>query len=226
MAGFIPPSAGAVDLAKNGRSSFVIVTDTEPSLEENTAAQWLSETLEQVTGAKFPVHAASPNDANAAKTNEIRIAFDSTLRPEEWRIETVDESLKLTGGQPRGVIYAVCEFLETHVGIERLDPFTEFVPKQPTLTIPAINRQGTPAFEYRYVFTGWPYQNSAQQGANGSRWRIWNKEHTYAGPATGDCHSPRCNSGRRTRKGAQKILNRQLKLKRRVVALARSSDDN
>ncbi|MCA9009931.1 MAG: hypothetical protein KDB01_09310, partial [Planctomycetaceae bacterium] len=62
--------------------------------------------------------------------------------------------------------------------------------------------------------------------ANGSRWRIWNKEHTYAGPATGDCHSPRCNSGRRTWKGAQAILNRQLKLKRLVVALARSSDDN
>ncbi len=186
LPGITPPSAGAVDLAKNGSTSFVIVTDTEPSLEENTAAQWLSETLEQVTGAKFPVRAASPNDANAAQSNEIRIAFDSTLRPEEWRIETVGESLRLTGGRPRGVIYAVCEFLETHVGVERLDPFTEFVPKQPTLTIQAINRQGRPAFEYRYVFTGWPYQNSAQRGVNGSRWRTWNKEHTYAGPATGD----------------------------------------
>ena len=47
LPGITPPSAGAVDLAKNGSTSFVIVTDTEPSLEENTAAQWLSETLEQ-----------------------------------------------------------------------------------------------------------------------------------------------------------------------------------
>jgi len=183
------PMAAAADLAKDGKTAFVIVTATEPSLEEQTAAQWLSETLEQVTGAKFLILAASKDDANAAKPNEIRVAFDHTLKPEEWRIETVGESLVLTGGKPRGAIYAVCEFLETHVGVARLDPFTEFVPKRPTLTIPPLSRRGQPAFPYRFVFTGWPYQNSAPQGVNGvngSRWRIWNKEHIYAAPVNGD----------------------------------------
>ncbi len=173
-------------LANDGKTSFVVVMSAEPSLEEQTAAQWLSETLEQVTGAKFPIRAAGAKAANDATEYEIRVLTDSTLKPEEWLIQTSGDSLLLTGGRPRGAIYAVCEFLETHVGVERLDPFTEFVPKQPTLTIPALNRRGQPAFEHRYVFTGWPYTHSPSQGVNGGRWRIWNKEHIYAGPATGD----------------------------------------
>ncbi len=171
QAAIVAAEEKSLTLAKAGKTSFVVVTATEPAIEEQTAATWLSETLEQVTGAKFPVRAA---DKDGAKPHEIRVRFDVTMKPEEWRIQTVGESLMLTGGKPRGAIYAVCEFLETHVGVTRLDPFTEFVPKQPTLTIPAISRRGQPAFPNRFVFTGWPYQNSLPRGVNGDRWRVWN----------------------------------------------------
>ena len=70
----------------------------------------------------------------AAYALSWRKRCDAGRMPKEWRIQTSDKSLLLTGGKPRGAIYAVCEFLETHVGVERLDPFTEFVPKQPTTT--------------------------------------------------------------------------------------------
>lgn len=173
----------SLNLAIDGKTSFVIVIANEPTVEEQTAAQWLSEALQHVTGAKFPV---TSDSRNRLPNSKIRVAFDSKLKPEEWRIQTVGESLLLTGGLPRGVIYAVCEFLETHVGVERLDPFTEVVPLQPKLTIPSLDRCGQPAFPYRFVFTGWPYQTSAPQGVNGGRWRIWKKEHIYAGPVNGD----------------------------------------
>lgn len=172
-----------LSLARSGQTEFAIVTPAAPTAEEATAADWLASTLEQVTGAKFPI---KTDDANDLPKSRIRVATDTKLRDEEWRIRTADHSLILEGGRPRGTIYAVCEFLETHVGVARLDPFTEFVPKQPTLTIPALNRQGQPAFPFRFVFTGWPYQNSAPQGVNGNRWRVWNKEHIYAGPVNGD----------------------------------------
>ncbi len=186
QASYVEADEKPLMLAKDGKTAFVVITATEPTTEEQTAATWLSETLEQVTGAMFPIRAAGKDDAGDAKPNEIRVRFDSTMKPEEWRIQTVGESLLLTGGKPRGAIYAVCEFLESQVGVERLDPFTEFVPKQPTLTIPVLNRRGQPAFSYRFVFTGWPYQNWAPMGANGARWRIWNKEHIQAGPVNGD----------------------------------------
>ena len=51
----------------------LIFSATEPSLEEKTAAQWLSETLEQVTGATFPIRAAGKDDASDAKPNKIRV---------------------------------------------------------------------------------------------------------------------------------------------------------
>ncbi len=172
-----------LSLARNGQTEFVIVIPAAPTAEEATAADWLASTLEQVTGAKFPIKTHEANDLPKAV---IRVATDSTMKAEEWRIQTEGHSLILEGGQPRGTIYAVCEFLETHVGVERLDPFTELVPKLPTLTIPVLNRRGQPAFPFRFVFTGWPYQNSLPQGVNGNRWRVWNKDHLYAGPVTGD----------------------------------------
>lgn len=173
-------------MSKNGSTEYVIVTGADPTIEERTAAQWLSETLEGVTGAKFPIREAQQSDLVKRKSNEIHIRFDPEMSAEEWQIQTVGSSLFLTGGRPRGAIYAVCEFLETHVGVLRLDPFTESVPKRPDLTLAKVDRRGRPAFPSRFVFTGWPYQNSQSQGVNGARWRIWNKEHIYAGPSNGD----------------------------------------
>lgn len=173
-------------LSKNGSTECVIVTVADPTIEERTAAEWLSETLEVVTGAKFPIRGEPQDELVTGKPNEIHIRFDPKMSAEEWQIKTVGSSLFLTGGRPRGVIYAVCEFLETHVGVLRLDPFTESVPKRPDLTLSKVDRRGRPAFPSRFVFTGWPYQNSQPQGVNGARWRIWNKEHIYAGPSNGD----------------------------------------
>ncbi|MFO0904000.1 MAG: DUF4838 domain-containing protein [Pirellulales bacterium] len=178
--------ADDLTLSRDGRTEYVVVTSAQPTAEEATAAEWLASTLEQVTGAKFPVKSEKVDDLPPTL---LRVAADATLESEEWRVKTDGKSLGLTGGRPRGTIYAVCEFLETHVGVVRLDPFTESVPSSPTLVIRPLDRRGRPAFPYRFVFTGWPYQNAAPQGPNGingARWRVWNKEHIYAGPTNGD----------------------------------------
>ena len=174
---------GQTPLATNGQTSFIVVTSERPSVEEATAALWLSETLEQVTGAKFPIRKETEKDL---PQTVLRVAANSRMKPEEWHIKTSPNQVLLEGGMPRGVIYAVCEFLETHVGVLRLDPFTEHVPKQRTLAIPTLDRRGRPAFEQRFLFTGFPYAYPAPMGVNGSRWRVWNKEHIQAGPTNGD----------------------------------------
>ncbi len=175
----------SLTLAENGQTAFTIVTATEPSVEEHTAALWLSETLEQVTGAKFAFRKEKETDKDLPQS-ALRVAVNLQMKSEEWHIKTSPNQVLLEGGMPRGAIYAVCEFLETHVGVLRLDPFTEHVPKQPTLTIPALDRRGRPSFEQRFLFTGFPYAHPAPMGVNGSRWRVWNKEHIQAGPTNGD----------------------------------------
>ena len=172
-----------LSLAVSGKTSFVIVTAQQPTAEEKTAAEWLSTTLEQVTGAKFSLR---PEDANDLPTNVIRVLVDPTLPSEAWRIRTSGDELILAGGWPRGTLYAVCEFLESHVGVDRLDPFIEVVPKRPTLTIPILDRRGRPAFGSRFVFNAFPYAHPAPMKANARMWRAWNKEQTYSSPSTGD----------------------------------------
>ena len=124
-------------LSDDGVTSFAVVISEKPNVEASTAALWLSETLEQVTGAKFPIRKETDTDL---PQTVLRVAANSRMKPEEWHIKTSPNQVLLEGGMPRGAIYAVCEFLETHVGVLRLDPFTEHVPKQPTLTIPAMDR--------------------------------------------------------------------------------------
>jgi len=177
--------AAEVLLSDGGQTSYRIVTSTTPSPEEESAANWLSETLEQVTGARFPI---LREDAAGLPATQLRVRMDPDLKSEEWRIRTDGHSIDLSGGKPRGTIYAVCEFLETHVGVLRLDPFTEYVPRQEKLKIPDLDRRGRPAFERRVIFTGFPYTHPIPEayGVHGQRWRVWNKDHTNVGQRVGD----------------------------------------
>ncbi len=180
-------------LAKNGTSGFVIVTSAKPLPEESTAADWLATTLKQVTGAVFPIKSEDATDLPAtvifvgdtavARTNGIDA---STLQPEEWRIKSVGESLILAGGRPRGTVYAVCEFLEEQCGVLRLDPFTAVMPSTPTLTIPAIDRSGRPAFPLRMLFTGFPYGHPAGGGPLIEQYQVANKNNINGRITSGD----------------------------------------
>lgn len=170
-------------IADAGKSPFAIVTPATPTAEESTAAQLLSETLENVTGARIPVRSA---DDKELPRSQIRVGQSSALAPEEWAIRTTDDSLLIYGGRPRGLIYGVCEFLETNVGVYRFDPFVSVVPKTPVLSIPAIHRSGKPAFDVRALFTGFPYGHPATSPENLRLFHVWNKNNLYGSLGEGD----------------------------------------
>ena len=171
-----------ISLSNDGRTDYVIVTPTKPSPEEVTAAEWLSAALKQVTNADFKI--VNEDDPTAPATciyvGATRAAslagFDKAgMKPEEWHVRIAAPSIILAGGPPRGTIYSVTEFLEKEVGVLILDPFTEVVPKHPTLTLPAVERTGRPAFPVRQIFTGFPYGYPAQDGRLTEKFRVWNK---------------------------------------------------
>ena len=145
-------------IASDGKTSFVIVTPAKLIPEEATAANWLAATSKQVIGADFAIKAEDAADlpktmllvGDTAMAGQHGIDT-SSRKPEEWRIKSVGESLILCGGRPRGTVYAVCEFLEEQCGVLRLDPFTEVVPSNPTLTIAALDRGDRPAFPLRML---------------------------------------------------------------------------
>lgn len=174
---------GPIQITNAGKSPFVIVTPATPTGEESTAAKLLSDTLEAVTGVRIPIRSADEKDL---PRSQIRVGQSSALAPEEWVIRTADDTLLIHGGRPRGLIYGVCEFLETNVGVYRFDPFVSVVPKIPSLSVPAIDRSGKPAFEVRTLFTGFPYGYPATSPENLRLFHVWNKNNLYGSVGEGD----------------------------------------
>ncbi len=180
-------------IAASEISSYVIVTPAKPIPEEATAADWLATALQQVTGARIPIRAEDAADLPPHKllvgdtTFARQHGIDAAqLKPEEWRIKTVGHSLILAGGRPRGTIYAVCEFLEHELGVVYLDPFTEVITPRPTLTIPATDRGGQPAFPVRLLFSGFPYGYPANGGPVSEKFSISNKNTINGRISSGD----------------------------------------
>src|SRR5512143_1700592 len=103
-------------IAREGQTQYTIVhADQVTDLEKN-AVQELGDFLGRVTGAAFPVLAES------ASTKEVRGIYvgwtkfatqqgveTSKLGEEEWVIRSAGENLIITGGRPRGTLYAAYE---------------------------------------------------------------------------------------------------------------------
>jgi hypothetical protein len=73
------------------------------------------------------------------------------MKPEEWAVKTVGTNLILTGGRPRGTLYAVYDFLQNDCGVGWFDRDTEVVPKNPALALPQVDRRGNPQMWFRFL---------------------------------------------------------------------------
>ncbi|MBT4815458.1 MAG: hypothetical protein HON70_07150, partial [Lentisphaerae bacterium] len=110
-------------LARDGKALMSIVIHADAIPAERTAADELQTYLAKVTGAEFAVidesRAAtdSPNiylgQTGFAADHKIDVA---ALGEEESVLRTVDGNLVITGGRPRGTLYAVYGLLEDVLG--------------------------------------------------------------------------------------------------------------
>jgi hypothetical protein len=144
-------------LASNDQAALPIIVPNDASGAEKFAAEELRTFLSRVTGADFVLTA---EDGSAAVPG-IYVGWTSFARnrgidfrqlgEEEWIIRTADDSLILTGGRPRGTLYAVYEFLEKQVGCHWLDERVEVIPDRRDLLVPPLDVRDVPVFWLRYV---------------------------------------------------------------------------
>jgi len=146
-------------IADEGKTSYVVVQADQATDSEKFAIRELTNFLGRVTGASFPVVTESSLSGNVPgvyvgwTTYAAANGIDGAkLGEEEWIIRTVGDSLILTGGRPRGTLYAVYEFLENQVGCHWLDRNTEIVPAKPTLVLSDLQVQGKPTFWGREIY--------------------------------------------------------------------------
>jgi hypothetical protein len=145
-------------ISLNAKSKTTIVLPQSATLPERTAASELDDYLTRITGGDFVVQAENVGGQHRAAiyvgTTQFakRAGLDGRALPsEQWHIKTQNGNLVVVGGGVRGTLYATYHFLEDVCGVHWWNPFEETVPGPKALSIPALNKQGKPAFAERDI---------------------------------------------------------------------------
>ncbi len=154
-----PNQPSELTLVNEGVSEYVIVHGENAFPSEVTAAAELQKYLKQISGAELAIVTdstpAAEKEIVVGKTNrENEGEFDrEVLGTDGFIIKTRDSKLYLVGGEQRGTLYAVYEFLESYLDCRFFTRTVEHVPAQATITVAAINMdRQLPYFDYRNVF--------------------------------------------------------------------------
>ncbi|HQH63544.1 MAG TPA: DUF4838 domain-containing protein [Clostridiales bacterium] len=144
-------------LIDTGASAYVIVKGAAASPSENTAALKLRAYLQQISGVELPIVTdaapAAEKEIIVGRTNREGAGYTvdrAALGDEGFIIKTVGAKLVIAGGEKRGTLYGVFDFLEKFLDCAWLSADTTIVPEKATVCIPAaIDEYETPAFMFR-----------------------------------------------------------------------------
>ncbi|MDB4888257.1 MAG: hypothetical protein JWL61_112 [Gemmatimonadetes bacterium] len=142
---------GSLELARGGRTEYVITTDASTGETGRFAALELSSYLGRISGAAFRISASS----GARKVITLRLERASS--PDDYTIAVNGDTLALSGSTPRAVLFATYDLL-TRLGCRFIAPQLSFyapgeaehVPHAETLVYRGATRVAEhPAFAMR-----------------------------------------------------------------------------
>ena len=139
------------------QSGYVIVKGAAASKSENTAALKLQSYLKQISGFELQIvtDAAPATDKEiiVGKTSREGVGYTvdrSALGDEGFIIKTVGAKLVIAGGEKRGTLYGVFDFLEKFLGCAWLSSDATIIPEKSAVCIPTVvDEHETPAFTFR-----------------------------------------------------------------------------
>jgi len=148
-------------LSRDGKALFDILVPDDAIPAERTAADQLQKYLNLVTGADFQIKQASEEAlkspyilVGAGEMTQEEMAADfEGLGKDGILIKVSPGRIILSGGRPRGTLYAVFQFLEDSVGCRWWTPQEGFIPNKPTLVVGSQELRYVPKFSYREHFT-------------------------------------------------------------------------
>lgn len=150
-------TSNMLNIVSQNKSGYVIAIPAAAQVAEKTAASELRSYILKSTGVELKIVSESSVKQKALYVGNTKFARSkkiSVKSPEGWRIKTAGNNLILTGGSPRGTLYAVFHFLEDIVGVRWWNPWEESVPARKTLTVGELDLSGKPSFEYRDIYDG------------------------------------------------------------------------
>ncbi|MBQ7338126.1 MAG: DUF4838 domain-containing protein [Clostridia bacterium] len=181
-------AVATLSMIADGASDYVIVRGKDASPAEVTAASELQAYLKQISGVELPIvtddQAAIRTEIVVGKTNrEADGEFNrKKLGDDGFTIKTRAHRLFLVGGEQRGTLYAVYEFLEAYMGCRFYTADFEKVPENKTVTLNAIEGDTQiPTFAYRMLYW-YDYLNgegssefAAKRKMNHRRWGVYDE---------------------------------------------------
>ncbi len=150
-----------VQISKDGKSDYVIVTPDNPAPVVKTAAQELAKYLKGVIVQEFQIFTESerpegrpafiigPAKASAAVFKDPSF---SKAQPDEIAIKFKGKDIYLNGQMPRGPLYAVITFLEDYVGICWWTRWEKYIPWKPNLAVAAKDHEYAPKIISRETY--------------------------------------------------------------------------
>lgn len=176
-------------LSKDNKTEYFIVSPNNPTPDEATAIAELSKYLKQMTGATFPV-VAEKDFGKSSKgifvgNTQFALAHGvAGLSGEEWLVKQVSKNLLITGGRPRGSLYAVWVLLDS-MGCTWASRDSEYIPRIDSLIF-SKPLAGKPTIRMRNLYTAfyeqrWDYSNAEKEAEQWFRQRNGMNAFGYVG---------------------------------------------
>ena len=155
-----PVDVPCLELARDGRTAYVIAVDRATTPTVWFAAQELKRHLEEATGATFPLvtnglsAVSGPTiEVGTARARELLGAADwDALGREDSVVFGKGPTLAICGNSDAGVLYGVYDFLEREVGCRwYTQTGVNRVPKRGKLAVSCSPVRTSPSYPYRWI---------------------------------------------------------------------------
>lgn len=176
-----PMPASEIQLTEDGKSQYSIVLSEAASPSERHAAGELQMFLEEISGAKLPIIEGGEASGrmvvlgNGEELRSLKVQIDfEGLGDEGFAIKSVGPHLVIAGGRLRGTMYGVYTLLEDVLGCRWYTSKVSHIPKNPSITLEALDITQKPDFEYRepFYFDAFDADWAARNKANSSHARL------------------------------------------------------
>ncbi|WP_018614931.1 DUF4838 domain-containing protein [Segetibacter koreensis] len=144
-------------LVNNGTSNYQIILPADANDIEKQSASVLQDYIQKISNFKLPILQQSASTSSyqiiIGRNKFISQSDISGLGGDGFIIRKVNNSLILTGGSRKGVLYSVYTLLEDYLGCRMYTSTAVYIPHASSVTLPSsLSRKEVPSFQYRMTF--------------------------------------------------------------------------
>ena len=133
------------NLTVSAMQNWHITVSDDATASERYAVEEFQKWFNQATGLTLPL-------GTTTNGGQVTIGGSASLGDEDIEITVDSSQVQIKGGMPRGILYAVYQFLEELVGVRFLTVDHTYIPDASALQIPCGSYTYSPPFSFRWSY--------------------------------------------------------------------------